>query len=415
MKAAAGGSTPRRRMGKEPVPLIERYIFRRTAQVFLLTLGALIGALWVTQVLARLDVVTAKGQAISTFVLMTIFALPALVQVVAPIAFLVATIVTLNNLGNDGELPVIPAAGASPKAINRPIIVLGVLVMLGVAVSHHILAPASLAGFRVLLTHVRADVIATLVQGGGFRAVDAGLVMHFRAKAPDGSFRDIFVNDERDPREAVTFAATRGVLLQHAGGSFIVLQDGDLIRTEHATGESTVVSFETYALDLSQLGTPNAAPVYEAMERSTLFLLDPASDDSYAQKHPLRVQVELHDRMTAPLYTLLFGMIALAFLGRPHTNREDRSAAIATVIVLCLAFRAGGLVTTAIGRNVASAIPAIYVVPLTGIALAGFALLTGQRLRGPSIVGVAWSGLVRILRRFAGRSLTFADLRGDTR
>jgi lipopolysaccharide export system permease protein len=127
------------------------------------------------------------------------------------------------------------------------------------------------------------------------------------------------------------------------------------------------------------------------------------------------VRVELHDRITAPLYALLFGLIALAFLGRPHTNREDRSAAIATVVVLCLGFRAGGLVTTAVGRNVASAIPAIYIVPLAGIALSGLALLSGQRLRGPTIVGTAWSSLVGILRRFAGRTLTFADLRGDTR
>src|SRR6266545_6813944 len=89
----------------EGMPLIERYIFRRTTQVFLLTLGALVAALWVTQVLKELDVVTAKGQAISVFLLMTIFGLPALVQVIAPIAYLVATIATLNNLGNDGELP----------------------------------------------------------------------------------------------------------------------------------------------------------------------------------------------------------------------------------------------------------------------------------------------------------------------
>ena len=128
------------------MPLIERYIFRRATQAFLLTLGALTAALWVTQVLRELDVVTAKGQAISVFLLMTLFALPALVQVIAPIAYLVATIVTLNNLGSDGELPVMSAAGASPKAVNRPIILLGMVVMIAVAFSHHVLAPGASQG-----------------------------------------------------------------------------------------------------------------------------------------------------------------------------------------------------------------------------------------------------------------------------
>ena len=394
------------------MPLIERYIFRRTVQVFLLTLGALVAALWVVQVLRELDVVTAKGQAISVFLLMTMFGLPALVQVVAPIAYLVATIITLNNLGNDGELPVIPAAGASPRAVNRPIVVLGVIVMLAVALSHHVLAPASLSNFRVLLTRVRADVIATLVKPGGFRAVDEGLTLHFRSKAADGSFSDIFVNDERDPKESVTFTAAHGMLLQHAGGSFLVLQDGDLIRSDHVDGDSNVVSFQTYALDLSQLGTPDTAPVYQAMERSTLFLIDPDTGDTYSERYPQRVQAELHDRTTAPLFTLAFGLIALAFLGQPHSNRQGRGAAIATVVALCLLLRALGFAATAVGRNLSGALPIMYAVPLTGIALGIYATTRDRRMRVPPFVTALWDGLVGFVRRLAGRNLALAGVVG---
>lgn len=398
------------------MPLIERYIFRRAAQIFLLTLGALISALWVTQVLRELDVVTAKGQAISVFLLLTVFGLPALVQVVAPIAFLVATIVALNNLGNDGELPVISAAGASPRAVSRPIIVLGVTVMLLVAFSHHVVAPASLTKFRQILTQVRADVIATLVQEGGFRAVDDGLTMHFRDKAPDGSFRDIFIDDQRDPEEALTFTAGSGVLLQHAGGSFLVLRDGDLIRTDQVNGESNVVSFQTYALDLSQLGTPDATPVYQAEERSTVFLLNPATDDSYTLRFPQRTRAELHERMTAPLFTLAFGLIALAFLGRPHSNREDRSAAIAAVVVLCLMLRTSGFAAYSVSRNVSAAQPFMYAVPLAGILFGLYGTLVGVRFRAPVVVASTIEWAARHIRRLTGRSLTLASVAGgDTK
>jgi lipopolysaccharide export system permease protein len=392
------------------MPLIERYIFRRAAQAFLLTLGALTAALWVTQVLRELDVVTANGQAISVFLLMTLFALPALVQVIAPIAYLVATIVTLNNLGSDGELPVVSAAGASPKAVNRPILVLGIIVMVVVAFSHHVLAPEALARFRVLITQVRADVIATLVQEGGFRAVDDGLTMHFRDKATDGSFRDVFINDERDPEETVTFAAASGVLLEHASGSFLVLQNGDLIRSQHATGESNVVSFETYALDLSQIGTPNAAPVYQAKERSTLFLLDTGAADPVTVNFPQRVRSEIHERTAAPLFTLAFGLIALAFLGRPHSNRQDRGTAIAVVVALCLALRTAGFAATAVGRNLEVGLPFMYAAPLAGIVLGAYGTMQGWRLRAPRVVAMAWDRLVGRLRRAARRSLTLASV-----
>ena len=136
------------------------------------------------------------------------------VQVVAPIAFLAAAILTLNGLTNDSELPVIAAAGASRSTINRPILVLGLFVMLAVAFSYHVLAPASLAVLRELVTRVRADVIATLVQDGGFRTIDNGLTMHIREKAPDGSFRDIFVSDDRNPKRSLQYSAAHGLLLE---------------------------------------------------------------------------------------------------------------------------------------------------------------------------------------------------------
>lgn len=381
------------------MPLIERYIFRRTLHVFLLTLGALIATLWVTQVLKQLDVVTAKGQAISVFLMMTLFALPALVQIVAPVAYLVATIVTLNSLGGDGELPVIPAAGGMPKAINRPIILLGVLVMIAAAVSHHFLAPASRADFRILLTRMRADVIATLIRPGGFRAVDQGLVMNFRSKEPDGSFRDVFVNDERNPKETMTFTAARGFLLQKATAAYLVLQDGNIIRNDHVRGESDVASFQTYALDLSQLGTPNATPVYEAMERSTMFLLEPSADDSYSNKYPQRVRAEIHDRTTAPLFTLAFGLIALAFLGQPYSNRQNRGGAVAFVVTLCVLLRALGFAATAVGRNLAGAIPFMYAVPLLGIAFGIYAITRSERLQIPPFVLAIGDRLAALRRR----------------
>jgi lipopolysaccharide export system permease protein len=397
------------------MPLIERYIFWRTAHVFLLTLGALIAVLWVTQVLRELDVVTAKGQAIWVFVLMTAFALPALTQLVAPIAFLVGCIIALNSLAADSELPVISAAGASRKAVNRPILALALVVTLLVAISHHIVAPASLSNFRILLTQVRADVIATLAQEGGFRAVDEGLTMHFREKVPDGSFRDIFVNDERDPKESLTFSAARGMLVQHAGGSFLILQDGDLIREDRVRADGNVVTFETYALDLSQIGTPDAAPIYRAKERATLILLDPEPDDTYATRFPQRIRAEVHERITAPLHTLVFALIALAFLGQPRTNRQDRSSAIAAVVVLCLLFRGAGFAATAVSHTRSGGIPFMYAVPVTGIALGAWAITRGMRLPVPTAVGAITEALQIRWRRMMMRHLGPAGLAGEDR
>jgi lipopolysaccharide export system permease protein len=380
------------------MPLIERYVLRRATYIFFLSLCALVGTLWVTQVLAQLDVVTSKGQAIWTFLMMTIVALPALVQVVAPISFLTAAILTLNSLTNDSELPVIAAAGASRATINRPILVLGIFVALVLSFSYHVVAPASLAVLRELVTHVRADVIAALVQDGGFRSVDQGLTMHIREKAPDGSFRDIFVDDARNPQEALQYSAVQGLLLDRGSASYLVLQSGDLIRQDLTTGETNVVDFETYALDLSQLGSPDATAIYKARERSTLYLLGPDPGDDTIIQTPVRVVFELHNRITSPLYTIVFALLALAFLGRPRTNRQDRSFAIAAVIILCVLLRTAGFAAAAVSSNVAAALPLLYVIPLSGIGFGLAAMIFDARLPIPAFVETGWDRLIAAFR-----------------
>jgi lipopolysaccharide export system permease protein len=398
------------------MPLIERYILRRVSYIFLLTFGALIATLWVTQALRELDVVTAKGQAIWMFLVMTLLALPALAQVIAPIAFLAATVITLNSLTSDGELPVISAAGASRRAVNRPILLLGAVIMIAIAISHHVVAPAALSALRGLLMRVRADVIATLVQDGGFRTVEDGLTMHIREKAPDGSFRDIFVNDDRDPSRSLQYTAAEGMLLERAGGSFLVLRNGDLIREDRVENENNVVAFETYALDLSNLGAPNAAAVYKAKERSTLYLMEPGADDTFAEKYPLRMRAELHERITAPLYAIAFASIALAFLGRPRTNRQDRSFAIATVVLLCLIIRAGGFAAAAAAGTLSGgAILFMYAIPL-GATLFGWYVMARQvRMRIPRAIEAVLDALGGVAQALTRRFAPAADPAGGER
>jgi len=385
------------------MPLIERYIFRRAAYAVLLTLGALVATLWLTQVMRELDVVTAKGQAIWVFLLITLLSLPVLIQAVAPVALLAGTLVTLNSLTADSELPVISGAGAPRKAVNRPILTLAVLIAVLVALSYHFLAPASLAGLRGILNRVRADVIATLVRDGGFRSVDDGLTMHVREKAPDGSFRDIFVNDDRNPAESVQYSAAQGVVVERSGSSYLVLQEGHLIRDERAGPKASVVAFETYALDLSQIGAGAGADLYKARERSTLYLLNPSPDDVFAVKHPDRVAAEIHDRITAPLYALAFALIALALLGQPRTTRQDRNTALALAVFLCVALRIAGFAAVAAAGNHRTLIPAMYLVPLLGIGFGLYGAFTERRLRMPGVLAaaldLAQGGADRLRRR----------------
>ncbi|WP_164879573.1 LPS export ABC transporter permease LptF [Afifella aestuarii] len=378
------------------LPLLERYVFRRALMLLLLVLGALVATMWMTQVLRELDVVTAKGQAIWMFVFMTLLALPALIQVIAPIAYLISATVTLNNLNADSELPVMAAAGASSRVVARPIIALGAVIFVAVTLLYHVVAPASLGALREIVAHVRADLLATLVKDGGFRTVDNGLTLHIRAKAPDGSFKNIFVSDDRIPSDSTQYIAKTGVLVESGGNAYLIMKDGELVRDNRMKGETSVVEFDTYGFDLSQFKAGEVNAARKPRELTTRELLNPAPDNPYREEFPARWKAELHDRITAPLYTIAFAFIALLFCGRARTNRQDRGYATALAVVSGFTLRGLGFGVLAAATNDAALIPLLYAVPIAGIVVSALALKRGYRWRTPVFIARFLDTLARL-------------------
>ena len=385
------------------MPLMERYILKRVTIAFAMTLGVLVGVLWMTQILRELDVVTAKGQTIWVFFLLTILAMPTIIQVIAPIAFLIAAIFTLNALNADSELPVMSAAGASRAVVGRPVIVFAIIVFVATAFLYHVVTPASRSVLRDLISRVHADIIATVVKDGGFRRVEDGLTIHIREKAPDGSFRGIFVSDERDKAESLQYLADTGLLVDRGSSAFLIMQKGDLIRETIPSDGTNIVRFETYAFDLSQFTTGDVKANYGPHERSTIYLLKPDADDLYSQQRPEQFTAELHDRITAPLYVLAFALIILAFAGRPRTNRQDRGFAMVMIAATCMTLRGTGFGVLAVAGTNRVILPLLYFIPLAGIALGIAAFVGDARLRMPYFMERMLDRFITTLERTLAR------------
>lgn len=395
------------------MPLMERYIFRRITSAFFLALIVLAGTLWLTQVLKQLDVVTAKGQTIWTFLFMTFLTMPALVQIIAPVAFLIGVIFVLNNLNAEGELAAMTASGASRSTVGRPVFTLAILVSLATWLSYNFVSPYALSGLRLLIVQIRAEVIATLVKDGGFRTIEKGLTMHIREKSADGKFRGIFVSDDRDPKESLQYLAKSGVLLKNAQGAFLVMEDGDIIRQQADNDSKNVVAFETYAFDLSQFANAGKTPLVKARERITTDLLNIGVDDPYRKKFPALVSQEFHLRMSAPLYPIAFAPILLSFLGRPRTNRQDRGYASAAASLICTLLFGAGFTAVAMVETSVFFIYLMYIIPVVAFAGACLAILRNARLRMPRFAERTADAVLSATRNLSNRIRSSRPTRGS--
>jgi lipopolysaccharide export system permease protein len=362
--------------------LIERYIFRRAAGAFLLTLVALAGVVWVTQALRQMNIITAKGAALLVFLEITALALPFLVIVIAPFALLIASVQTLNAFNAESELVVLNASGASRFVVLKPLLALATATAVVMLILTSWGSPTALRALRNELTKVNIDLVASIVQPGRFVDIEGGLTFHIRNRAGDGTLAGLFVEDRRDPDIAFTYIAEHASIVEMFGKTLLVMRDGVIQRGTNKDGNLSLVDFESYAFDLSGLTPTNVAPTYRPSERSTPELwqdsAETASDDAKTRRNAGRLRAELHDRLSQPLLPIAFALIAFLALGEARTTRQGRGFAIVTTIIAAGALRGAHFAASSAAASSSAAVVMLYAVP--GLAIvAGLALVASDR------------------------------------
>jgi lipopolysaccharide export system permease protein len=346
---------------------LDRYILMTAAVAFLAALSTLTGMVWLTQILRRFDLMTSQGQTILVFFTVTGLALPTLVLLTAPMALFLAIAYTLNKLNGDSELIVMSAAGLSQWQLFRPLFLFALAVT---AVSAYLSiegGPNSVRLLRDQIAVVNADIISNVAQPGRFAALDRGLTFHVRERAPGGVLRGIFVHDSRDPKAVTTYIADRGQIVSSDAGLFLVLEDGTLHRSAEKASNASMVEFKNYAFDMSQFGSSDKAALTHAADSSFSELLWPPKENPNFKIDETRIRVELHKRLSAPLYPLAAFVIPFALLGAPQTTRQNRNAAIASAAVIFMVIEIAGFGTWGFVQRNENAWSLPYLMPLAAI------------------------------------------------
>lgn len=364
-----------------------RYIFRQAASALLIILLSLGGVVWIALALKQLNVVTSQGQNALTFITMTTLALPSLIAVIAPFALLIAVVHTLNRLNSDSELIVITASGANAWVAGRPLIVLGVVVMVGVGLISHFLMPWSVRTLKQMIVEVRTDLLTQVIQPGRFSSPERGLTFHIKDRTFEGELLGLVVEDRRTKGEAQAYLAERARILSQDDSKFLLMQEGHIIRRKVGDGGAQIIVFDRYIVDLDQFDKKGPGSAFlKPKARYFHELMNPDPDDPYFKSRPGKFRAELHERFAGPLYPIAFVLIAIALMGQARSNRQGRMEGLVLAIGAGFALRLVGLAINNLVAVDAAFVPVLYAVPLGGMTLAVVAIIAGTRpRRGPSV------------------------------
>ncbi len=339
---------------------LDRYILRQLLASLLAVTTALVALIWLTQSLRFVELVVNRGLSLRVFLQLTGLLVPNFVAVILPITtFMAVQFFVYQRLSGDRELTVMRSAGLSQWALSRPALIAAGLAMAAGFALNIWMVPASNSAFKEFQFELRNKVAAFLLQEGVFTAISDQLTVYIRTRDTDGTLHGIMVEDDRQSDTHATILSQSGRLVADGDTPRVLLEDGSRQVIDGKTGRLDVLTFAEDTVDLASGKGADAQRARDDSEMSLHELLHP-SPDAVARGDAGKFLVEANRRLTQPLTTVGFSLIAL-------------------VSVLTGSFRRAG----SLWRPLAS------VLTLVGLVVLG---LTAQSVatRHPALVGLIW-------------------------
>ena len=350
--------------------IIGRYIFRQTASTLVMILVTLTVIVWMTTALRQISLVTNQGQSFLIFLKITMLAMPNLIAIVAPVALLISALHILNRLSGDSELIVLSASGSTTWRVMRPLLILAFLISGAVLFANAYLTPHTMQILREYTIKVRTDLIAQVLQPGKFASPEAGLTIHVAERTDKGTLRGLIIHDERDASQIMTYLAEEGQIVKREDESaLLIMRDGHIQRQDGGSKNVQIVVFDSYVFDISQFGPKEGRRDLKPRERYLSDLLNPDTSDAYYQRYAGKFQSELHDRLSNPLYAILFVLIVGVHLAYPRTTRDSRFQSLFTAFAVAAGLRIAGLAGVNMATKDPSGLAIVWGIPLAGILI----------------------------------------------
>ena len=195
-----------------------------------------------------------------------------------------------------------------------------------------------------------------------------------RSIEEDGSLKDVFLSDRRDPETTVTYTALRAFLVRDEQNARLIMVDGLAQQLETETQELSTTTFADFSYDISELlraDGPTTRGIRELGPRELLFQRDQLIEEGFSEGH---LAEELHLRFARAVICLAVALIGFSALQLGTFSRFGvwRQIILAVFVLIALEMLRG-FVSEPVLEN-PHVWPLIYLPALLGLCIAALFL-----------------------------------------
>ena len=180
--------------------------------------------------------------------------------------------------------------------------------------------------------------------------------------------------------------AEKGALVYTETGPRVLMINGNRQEVTPGTGKLSLLYFDSYTVDFATATGAKADRFRDARERSLMELVDIGESDVGPSEYR-RFKVELHSRLTSPLYNLGFPLLAACILLTAGFDRRGQSNQVLSAIGMMVMVQALALGISNVATGNLALVPAIYLAAVVPIGFGLWVLVRPPwpRRRAPAI------------------------------
>ena len=262
-----------------------------------------------------------KGMGLDVFAWLIVLAMPRLLPVILPLSACLAVIFAYYRAQLDSELVVMRATGVSNLSLAAPALLVAVIFTFLNSLLAFELAPQAFRAFKEAQFFERHNLAALAIQPGKFNELRKDTMFYVRERRGDASLHGILFHDDRNSKRIQTWMARVGKLTSTPTGPKLILRDGNLQDVDRKTGQTSVLYFDQYTLDLSSLARDIDERWRQPEERGTIELFT-ASTEDMDERRVRSFRAEGHYRVISALFAGSVILVsAAAMLVGPFSRR----------------------------------------------------------------------------------------------
>ncbi len=315
--------------------LYKRYLLNRVTGYFFAVSTILISLIWFTRAISFIKYITEKGIGISSFLYLFILILPWLALLIIPISLFIAILTSYGKMSASNELTILKNSGLNRVDLARPAMLIAGSLSLFCYIISLYLMPLANKNLRMARKNFQHNYANIMISPGIFESLN-NLTIYVNDRDENNKLSGILLYDNYNKDSSITLTAQDGDLMQEDGSILMRLKNGTLQKYNFDERNSEILNFDSYVVNLSQNKEDNYGHVWKATERYIHELLYP-DKSKIVPKQIDRFRVEIHQRFTYPLFSIILGLIACSYILKGEFNRRGNAGNnISATIAACI-------------------------------------------------------------------------------